>query len=232
MAAEMDVDKVVLKTFFKDKQEPGVFVEIGAARPDYLSISASYRKLMWKIISIEPNPDFCKLHRDMGLDVYEYACSDHDQDNTEFFIVDSKGANYQGGNVSFESFSSLGINDEFSTLYDTVKNDTQLRKILVKVRRLDTILAEHEPDIKNIDIVAVDVEGWEMNVMQGFSTEKFRPRVIILENLFNKQEYVDYMKSRGYGLWKRLEPNDVYVELSLLKSKSSLISRLRSFFGV
>lgn len=232
MAAEMDVDREVRETFFKDKKEPGVFVEIGAARPDYLSVSASFRKLGWKVISVEPNPEFCKLHRDLGYEVHEYACSDADLDDVEFFVVDSKGAEYQGGNVSFESFSSLGIQNEFSELYDTVKNNTQVRKIPVKVRRLDTILAEHEPDVKTVDIVAVDVEGWELSVMRGFSIEKFQPRVIILENLFKKDEYVDYMRSRGYGLWKRLEPNDVYVEIKALEAQRSLWARIRSMLGL
>ena len=54
MAAEHDVDKVVREAFFSGRTS-GVLVELGAARPDYLSISASYRTLVWKIVSIEPN---------------------------------------------------------------------------------------------------------------------------------------------------------------------------------
>lgn len=46
MTAEKDVDILVHDKFFKDKSEPGVFVEVGAALPDYLSISARFRTLM------------------------------------------------------------------------------------------------------------------------------------------------------------------------------------------
>lgn len=45
MTAEKDVDILVHDKFFKDKSEPGVFVEVGAALPDYLSISARFRDL-------------------------------------------------------------------------------------------------------------------------------------------------------------------------------------------
>ena len=49
MAAEHDVDRLVRDAFFA-KAASGVLVKVGAARPDYLSISASYRALDWKVI--------------------------------------------------------------------------------------------------------------------------------------------------------------------------------------
>ncbi|WP_020175432.1 FkbM family methyltransferase [Methyloferula stellata] len=220
MAAEMDVDREVREAFFKGKSDGGVFVEIGAARPDFLSISASFRSLGWKIIAVEANPDFCALHRALGYNVYEYACSDVESDDANFFIVDSLGADYLGGSVSFESFSSLGIKDEFHELHETVKDKTKTRSVSVKVRRLDTILELHEPTVQHIDILAVDVEGWELNVMRGLSVSKYSPRVIILENLFKKDDYTAYMQSIGYTLWRHLEPNDVYVAADLSPAES------------
>jgi hypothetical protein len=70
MAAEHDVDQVVRDAFFAETTD-GVLVEVGAARPEYLSISASYRALGWKVIAIEPNPEFCAAHRALGHDVLE-----------------------------------------------------------------------------------------------------------------------------------------------------------------
>ena len=104
MTAEKDVDILVHDKFFKDKSEPGVFVEVGAALPDYLSISARFRDLGWKIVAIEPNPEFCQAHRSRGHQIYEYACSDVDADDMDFFVVDFQGADYLGGSVSFEFF--------------------------------------------------------------------------------------------------------------------------------
>jgi FkbM family methyltransferase len=233
MSAEKDVDLIVLQTFFHDKETPGVFVEVGAAHPEFLSISARYRQLGWKIISIEPNPEFCKIHRGLGYTVHEYACGDTDQDNVDFYVVDSKGVDYGGGNVSFESFSSLGIKDEFSDLYKTVENEREVSKIKVNVRRLDTIMEECAPDLKKIDILAIDVEGWELNVLAGFSLNNFEPKVVILENLFNKREYTEYMQSNGYFLWKKLDPNEVYVSKKLKSDaniNSGFLDKIKSFF--
>lgn len=210
MTAEHDVDKIVREEFFSG-HDIGVLVEVGAARPDYLSISASFRELGWKIIAVEPNPEFCEAHRALGHEVLQYAASDSEEDDADFFVVNSNAADYMGGTVSFESFSSLGIRGKYSELHETVKATTNIETIPVKVRRLDTILATHEPNIKQIDILAIDVEGWELNVLRGLSLNRYRPKVIIMESLFEDPEYLSYMKARGYKRWRRLEPNDIYV---------------------
>jgi FkbM family methyltransferase len=213
MAAEGNVDLIVHDTFFRD-HETGVLVEVGAARPDYLSISASYRSRGWRIIAIEPNPSFCVLHRALGYDVLQYACSDEDADDIPFFVVDNHGAQYLEGPVSYESFSSLGIKGGYASLLAESPGRT-VTTIPVQVRRLDTILAQHAPDVGEIDVLAVDVEGWELSVMRGVDLAKYRPKVMILENLFNDAGYLSFMRDVGYVFWKRIEANDVYIRADI-----------------
>jgi FkbM family methyltransferase len=210
MTAEHDVDLLVQQAFFPESVR-GVLVEVGAARPDYLSIGASFRTRGWKVISIEPNPAFCAAHRSLGHSVLQYAVSDEEADDASFSVVQLKGANYLNGTVSFESFSSLGIKGKFAALYEAMKSVSDIKTISVKVRKLDTILATHEPDLHAIDILAIDVEGWELNVMRGLSVDRYRPKVVILENLFDELGHVSFMSQRGYKRWRRLEPNDVYI---------------------
>jgi FkbM family methyltransferase len=183
---------------------------VGAARPEFLSISNSFRKLGWTIIAVEPNPAFCDEHRALGYEIFEYACSDRDEDNVDFTLVDTKGAQYQGGPVSFESFSSLGLRGEFAELYKTTQIDRESSTIKVNVRRLDTILAQHAPYVSNVDVVTVDVEGWEIEVMNGFSLQRYAPKVVVLENLMNDVSYRTFMHSQGYTLHRVIPPNDLY----------------------
>ncbi|WP_169728980.1 FkbM family methyltransferase [Desulfatirhabdium butyrativorans] len=185
----------------------GVFIDVGAARPNFLSISALFRSAGWKILAIEPNPKFCALHREAGHEVLQYACGDHDEDDVDFFVVDSHSTEYHGGNVSYESFSSLGIKKPFADL----RNDLDKTKIKVSLRRLDTIIDQHAPGINGIDIISIDVEGWELEVLKGLSFTRFPPRVMIIENLFNDKRYRKHMADLGYVLWRYLAPNDVYV---------------------
>jgi FkbM family methyltransferase len=230
MAAEKDVDKVVAEAFFPG-HDAGVFVEVGAAKPDFLSISAIFRARGWKIIAVEPNPDFCKLHEARGHEILQYACSDEDQDDVDFYVVNSHSADYLGGEVSYEAFSSLGIKDQYAELRETVKENTSVGRIKVKVRKLDTLLASYAPDVREIDIVAVDVEGWELSVMRGLDMGRYRPKVVILENLFKSKDYVGFMRERGYNLWKRLEPNDVYVRSELTSASKLIRDKIYSMFG-
>ena len=225
MAAEKDIDILIHQTFFSDGGGAGrCMIEVGAARPDYLSIGAHFRQLGWHVLSIEPNPVFCDQHRALGNDVVQCACSDEDRDNVDFFVVDSNKADYLDGTVSFESFSSLGIKDEFAADLLKTKVKTDISTIKVNVRKLDTVLAEHHPPVKAVDVLAIDVEGWEIAVMRGFDMHRFRPKVVILENLFKSPSYRRYMRSVGYVRWKRLKPNEIYI------LRVSAWSRLQGWF--
>jgi FkbM family methyltransferase len=162
-------------------------------------------------------PCFCAAHRAAGYEVYGYASSDHDEDGVDFELVDSHGSTYGGGTVSFESFSSLAV----KPAYRALKPELDVKRIKVDVRRLDTILAVHAPDIGRIDVLSVDVEGWELAVLDGLSFERYRPTVLIVENLFREGASRRAVRARGYTLWRRRGPNDVYVSPALLFARGA-----------
>ena len=196
------IDQLVFKHFF-DGSPAGVFVEVGAARPDFLSISALFRENGWRVVAVEPNPIFCEAHRKQGHEILQYACGETDSDGVDFSIVHS----HDGSMVSNESFSSLSIKPSYRAL----KQDLEIEIIQVNLRRLDSIMAQYAPEIDRVDCCSIDTEGWELEVLKGFDLDKFRPRVLIIENLMNDQTYRDYMKNKGYKLWLTLMPNEIYV---------------------
>ena len=216
---EGDVDLVVQDAFFADPAYRGTMIEVGAAKPDYLSVSATFRSRGWRIISVEPNPYFCEIQRRQGNDVLQYACGDTDEDDVNFFVVRTD-ATYQGEPVTNESFSSLGVRGKYAEMMKSVP--TSMDTIKVKVRRLDTILREHAGDVGEVDVVCIDVEGWELEVLSGFSLAVHKPKLLIVENLFLEPAYVDYFAQRGYPLWKRLQPNDIFVRRDLLTGEDDL----------
>ncbi len=184
-----------------------MFVDVGAAGPDYLSMSAHFRDHGWRVILVEPNPHFCEMHRAAGHEVQQYACADYDADDVPFSIVDAERAPYRDGHVTFESFSSIAIKPS----YRAVLPDLPSREIRVQVRRLDTILREHAADVSRIDVLSIDVEGWELEVLRGLSLDRFRPKVVIVENFVNEATYPQFMHAAGYVIWKFSAPNEVYV---------------------
>jgi FkbM family methyltransferase len=208
-SAEGNVDRIVHKRFFSgESRSARVFIDVGAARPDYLSIGAYYRALGWRVIAIEPNPEFCDMHRGRGHEIYQFACGDHDEDDVDFIVVDSHGTKYENGEVSYESFSSLSIKDSYAAL----KSNLDKRTIKVNLRRLSTLLANQIPDVPAIEILSVDVEGWELEVLAGLDMAKHRPKVMIVENLLKEGRYRTFLNRRDYVLWRRIYPNEVYVD--------------------
>ena len=214
----VELDQLVRERFFPDVTS-GVFVDVGAARPDFLSMSVLYRELGWRVIAIEPNPLFCKAHRAAGYEVLEYACSDHDEDGADFEIVSSP---FEG--VTYESFSSLAVKPSYRAL----RAELDVTPIKVNVRRLDTILAEHAPDVGHVDLVSVDVEGWELEVLAGLDFERYRPGVLMIENLTAHPSYRRALRDRGYVLWKRRWPNEVYVSPARLSRRERALARLHA----
>ena len=80
---ESGLDQLVYEQFFPGVTS-GIFVDVGTAGPELLSMSAYYRELGWRVIAVEPNPDFCATRRAAGQDVLEYACADYDADGVAF----------------------------------------------------------------------------------------------------------------------------------------------------
>jgi FkbM family methyltransferase len=150
------------------------------------------------------------MHVAEGNEVYPYAAADFEQEDVPFTVVEDSGA-YTDQTLSAHSFSALSIREDFARYRGGMVHSLNHREIRVSVRRLDTILEQAAPPVDTVDVVSIDVEGYELDVMRGFSPHRYRVRVIILENLFHKDEYTEYMRSIDYKLWKKLGYNYFYI---------------------
>lgn len=196
--SETTVDKWIRENIFTDINYKGVLVEVGAATPETISNSYHFRINGWRTIAIEPNPYFVELHQKVDSEVYDYACSNLDKDDVPFTIVGTIDNNDVNG-ITFHSFSHL----ESSSLLDRIPKDwkatydnLEKKEIKIKVRKLDTILKELK--IKKIDILTIDVEGNEMEVLEGFNIKKYKPTVIVLENIGGYFNFHDVLTPYGY----------------------------------
>lgn len=195
MSAEFNTDLIVKQNYFSG-QTSGIIVEVGAAGPDVLSFSKMFRDQGWRCISIEPNPYFVKMHKDLGNEIYLYACADYDQDDADFYI---NGENY---NNDAYSYSAIKIRYDGGPISPKV--------IKTKIRKLDYILEKEAYLEEKIDILIIDVEGWELEVMKGFDHIKYSPKIIVLENYLHDQKYNQYMNSVGFELMENIEYNYIF----------------------
>ena len=180
--SETGVDKWIRENVFSDYSYKGIMVEVGAATPDLISNSYHYRINGWRTISIEPNPKFVKMHKEVGSEIYEYACSNVDEDNVSFTIVhdnneDTETTNHSFSHITDTSLIDKNIPEQWKAIYD----NSDKTDIKIKVRKLNTIL--ENLNIDEIDILTIDVEGNEIKVLEGFDILKYKPKVIVIENL-------------------------------------------------
>jgi FkbM family methyltransferase len=172
----------------------GVAVDVGAGDPDFLSNTKHFRERGWKVVSIEPNPELAKRFRSRGRPVLEYAVAEEEKDDVPFHV--------------YSDVEGMSI----SALQPRIPHPGQAEKIIkVKTRRLDTILAEHHPEITKIDILDLDVEGWEPEVIRSLDFNRFKPDAVVVENIQFKKIILELMTLRGYVLADVFEWNEFYI---------------------
>jgi hypothetical protein len=82
--------------------------------------------------------------------------------------------------------------------------------IEVPVRTLDDILIEARAP-NEFDFLSVDVEGHELEVLDGFDFARWRPRLILLEDHVGDLRKHRFLNAAGYRLVRRVENNGWYV---------------------
>lgn len=196
--AEFQTDRYIKENFFPDPTYKGIIVEIGAGPPQWFSTTKHFRNAGWRAICVDPNPKFVQQHKLDGSEIYQYACADYEGESN-FTIVT--------GNWSEEvtGVSCSAINVRYT--HDFPANHK--REIIeVDVIPLNKLL--ENLNIETIDILAVDVEGWELDVMRGFDAKKYKPKVVVLENYLHDAEYDQYMNENGYRRKTNLKYNYIY----------------------
>lgn len=206
---EFNIDKLIRDKYFKDFDYKGVIIEVGAATPNFISTTKHFKESGWRAINIEPNPDFVKLHKECGNEIYQFACGEFDKDDVDFTVVSVKENNSKNSkDISDHAYSSFSIKQEYINIDTNFFNSLKKKTIKVNCRKLDTIISDI--GLSNIDILSIDTEGWEIEVMKGLTI--ILPKLIIIENLLHLKSYNDYMESQGYFLSETLEHNYIYIK--------------------
>ncbi len=80
----------------------------------------------------------------------------------------------------------------------------------VPVRTLDDILEEANAPAP-IDLMSIDVESHEIEVLNGVTLSRWRPRLILIEDLALNLRIHRLLRSRGYKWVRRTGLNSWYV---------------------
>lgn len=181
-----------LKEEFFGHSRTGYFVEVGANDPEKWSQSFHLEQLGWAGIVVEPQPHLAeRLRLRRRAKVYAVACSAPENAGKHMVL------HLAGIHSSFDPMLKVaGVRPEGI--------------IDVPLTTLDEILTEANAP-SPIDFVAIDVEGHEIEVLRGFDFARWRPRLVLLEDLVLSMRPHRFMQSQGYKWIRRTDINSWYV---------------------
>lgn len=159
----------ILDTYFLNGVNNGFFVDVGCNHPEEISNSYYFElKKGWQGLAFDP---LQKYRGDWDVR----------RKNTCFYGV---ALGNEEKNIEFVEIEAVaGWEHTLSALKNNVrKEDLQYphKTIIVKMKRLAGYLEHLE--IKQVDLLLIDVEGAEYDVLLGLNLLVNRPKVIVLEN--------------------------------------------------
>jgi FkbM family methyltransferase len=180
-----------LKAMYLGEIARGYFVEVGANQPEDLSQTFSLEQKGWTGVLVEPQPDLADaLKRRRSAKVFAEACTSRRNSGSRMTL------HLAGSHSSFDRNLNLA----------EVKPHGAID---VPTRTLDQILVD--AGAQSVDFISIDVEGHELDVLDGFDLERWRPRLILIEDLLLHLQVHRYLKRRNYRLFRRTGINNWYV---------------------
>lgn len=206
----------------------GICVDVGAYDPFWISNSWIFEQAGWDTYCIEPNPNCIPKLKQYRKNVLQYACGSENKDDADFFIFRVQYAGPQYDNPPENWYGEAAGSGLINHCKDDISGEfhsTILKEIVkVKVRTLDWIM-ENEIKQDHIDYLSIDVERNEMEVLRGINLDRWKPKVIIIESLYNLDNYgvVDagvedpiqssWLGKFGYKFIHRIPVNDIYIRV-------------------
>jgi len=197
-------------------QLDGLCVEVGAYDGYNLSPSYIFDAIGWDSLLIEPSPSHAKLCRQRRpyAQVIESAVS---------FKGDINQRDLRQVEDIFWSGMSF-LDNAANSFHQKLIQERGLKTHVVRVpvQSLDEILANVT---QQIDFVTIDVEGYELAALEGFNLNKFRPRLLIIEDLYegHNSEIKTKLFAANYVLICVLPFNMVFIK----EEDSELLERAR-----
>jgi FkbM family methyltransferase len=164
-------EDMILRAFFARYpiNYPGFYVDVGAHHPIKFSNTYYFYRLGWQGIAIDPIPGGkTKFRKYRPRDTFIAA-----------------GISETGGKMTYYIYASSPLNT-FSEGVVRLRPDEVVHTTRVETLTLREVLTSYLPPGQIIDFLSLDVEGYELEVLKSNEWERFRPRVIVVEEMSTK----------------------------------------------
>jgi FkbM family methyltransferase len=200
-----DGEDIVISELFNQKSD-GFYVDVGAHHPQRFSNTYYFYLQGWKGINIDAMPGSMKVFNhlrpnDINLEVPI-------SDKSEVLTY------YEFDEPALNSFSLPLSQQRISTTNYKIVAETQL-----KTQTLAEVLDKYLHSEQAIDFLSIDVEGLDYQVLNSNNWEKYKPRVILVEDLelnslknINTSKVCLFLEEKGYLLSAKTMRNLIFIK--------------------
>lgn len=178
----------------------GHAIEVGACDGRFYSNTLAFEENGWTVLCIEPNPEYWPDLVKNRRHTQPYAISNSTGLAT-LTVFDIRQADHS---------AVTGIKPDKRLVEGY--GATVVSQVQVHTRTLDASISE-SGIFPKLDYVSIDTEGSELDVLEGFDIERWKPSLIIVENNYDDNEIPEYMLARGYRRNRRHGVNDFYIKI-------------------
>jgi FkbM family methyltransferase len=188
-----------LDSMFGEKTH-GVCVEVGAYDGVSLSNTYHFEKKGWNALCIEPIQSAYDKCKQVRKNTYQCCVGKEDKDDVEFHIFHL--------NDNLCAISSLEPDGRLIESHRHLLTNQSTCKS--KIRTLNTLFTELNFPTE-IDFISIDTENTELDVLKGLDLNKYKVKVLLIENNFDEPFCADYLKPYGYTRVHRIAVNDIFI---------------------
>jgi FkbM family methyltransferase len=194
-----EIENKLMRYFGK----PGFFVEAGAVDGFFESNTYYLERFRgWSGILIEPSPTmFARIAVNRPqAQAFNCALVSFDYDRPTIPFTDAHALSGIFGEAPGE---------EIEARLASVHASGQARLLAVSARTLQSILVE--AGVQKVDLLSLDVEGYESLVLKGLDFDVFRPRYLLVECLDEKHKNeIEMQLSSWYDSLERFSYRDFF----------------------
>ena len=144
----------------------GFYVDVGAAWPDEHSVTKAFYDKGWSGVNVEPNPNFhIKLKQQRERDTNLQVAVGKENGHSNINIIENTGLSTLAHDIA-----STHQNHGWKT-----------SSIPIEIQTLSRIWQTHIGNNQTVHFLKIDVEGFELDVIQGNDWLKNRPWIVLVE---------------------------------------------------
>lgn len=200
---QFDEDSFILSQF---TQSFGYAIEVGGADGINGSPTKCLEDRGWKTLLVEANPQLYAKAKAVRPYVFNCAAGEVCEDGVEMKVYTLTGGNQTA--ISGLQPDKRLVDNHLSLIESEETISVNKRSLNVLIYEWEKLLGE---EIGNIDFLSIDTEGTEMNVVSGLNWNRWKPKMVQIENNFEDPYYGIKMWNYGYVLWNRIGVNDFYL---------------------